>query len=465
MEQPSTVATVHSEAVPAGGKARSQLVVVEGPEVGRAALIGAAGVVVGTDPTYDLVLSDERVSRRHLEVHPDGGRFLVRDLGSTNGTLHEGTLVTEVRAPLGATFKVGKSFLRIQPEPQALELPPSQARRFGELCGESLALREVFAVLELAAQSDVTVLLEGETGTGKELAARALHEASARRRGPFVAVDCGALPDSLLESELFGHVRGAFTGASTTRAGAFARAHGGTLLLDELAGVPAAVQARLLRVIEERKVRPVGSDQERALDVRLIAASRLDLAARVTEGDFRPDLYYRLSVVRVVLPPLRARREDIGPIVRELLRLRGLGDERPRGPALARLAAHGWPGNVRELRNVVDRAIALAPGARSFEELRFQLPGAGAAGGGGAGAGAGAGDAGEPLPLRTDIPYAEAKQAVLTAFERRYLGDILERVDGNLTAASRESGLDRKHLRTLCRRHGLIATPDPDPEE
>jgi DNA-binding NtrC family response regulator len=455
-EEPSTVATVHSEAVPAGGRVRSQLVVVDGPDAGRAALIAAGGVTVGSDPACDLTLSDERASRRHLEVTPDGGRFLVRDLGSTNGTLHEGSLVTEVRAPLGATFKVGRSFLRIQPEPQPLEIAPSQARRFGDLVGESLALREVFAVLELAAQSDVTVLLEGETGTGKELAARALHDASSRRRGPFVAVDAGALPDSLLESELFGHVRGAFTGASTTRAGAFARAHGGTLFLDELGGVPAAVQARLLRVIEERKVRPVGSDQERAIDVRLVAASRLDLAARVTEGEMRPDLYYRLSVVRVALPPLRARREDVGPIVRELLRRRGLEDPRPAGPALARLTAHDWPGNARELRNVVDRAIALAPGARTFADLRFALPGSG---------GAAAGGDGDPLPVRTDVPYAEAKAAVLAAFERRYLGDVLERVGGNLTAASRESGLDRKHLRTLCRRHGLVATPGAEDED
>ena len=190
-------------------------------------------------------------------------------------------------------------------------MAPSQARRLGELVGESLAVREVFAVLELAAAGDVTVLLEGETGTGKELAARALHDLSPRRRGPFVAVDCGALPEGVLESELFGHVRGAFTGSAQARAGLFARAHGGTLFLDELDGVPLATQARLLRAIEERAVRPVGSDEARAVDVRLVAAAQSHLEQRVADGSFRADLFYRISVLTVALPPLRARREDI----------------------------------------------------------------------------------------------------------------------------------------------------------
>jgi DNA-binding NtrC family response regulator len=448
-----TVATVHSDALPGGAAPlRCQLVVIEGPDMGRGAVMDRDVVTVGTDAACDLVLTDERVSRRHLEVRPAGRHFVVRDLASKNGTLYEGSLVTEARVPVGATLKVGRTFLRVHAQPTAVDVAPSQSRRFGELVAESLAMREVFAVLELAAGTDATVLLEGETGTGKELAARAIHDASARRPGPFLAVDCGALPEGLIESELFGHVRGAFTGASSTRAGAFVRARGGTIFLDELAGVPLAVQARLLRVLEERKVRPLGSDDEREVDVRVVAASRRDLAGAVAEGNFRPDLYYRLSVVRVVLPALRARREDIPAIVREVLRRRGLDAGDVRGQNLDRLTGHGWPGNVRELRNVLDRALALSPGARSFADLRIAVePGGEAASATGPG-------------VRSDLPFAEAKALVLGAFEQRYLRDVLARCDGNISAAARAAGVDRKHLRALLKRHGLLdARRDGDP--
>jgi DNA-binding NtrC family response regulator len=444
----SRTTTVYSEALPPSeSRVRCQVVVIDGPDAGRAATFGAtdAELVIGTAEGCDLVLTDERVSARHLAIAATGGRFRVRDLDSKNGTLYEGSRLAAAVVPVGATVKLGRSFVRIQPQPRALDIEPSQSRRFGELVAESLAMREVFAVLELAAQSEVTMLLEGETGTGKELAARAIHEAGDRRKGPFVAVDCGALPENLLDSELFGHVRGAFTGAAHSRAGAFVRAHGGTIFLDELGSVPESVQARLLRVLEERKVKPVGADAERGVDVRVIAASRHDLETRIAEGVFRSDLYYRLSVVRVILPPLRARREDISMVVGEIMRRRGLEPGDVRGPNLDVLYARDWPGNVRELRNVVDRAIAMSPGATCFDDLRLaprtaagdetQQPGAG---------------------IRTDLPYAEAKQAVLHEFERRYLRDVLARCEGNISATARATGLDRKHLRTLLRRHGLI---------
>jgi DNA-binding NtrC family response regulator len=292
------------------------------------------------------------------------------------------------------------------------------------------------------------VLLQGETGTGKEVAARSIHEASARRKGPFVAVDCGALPEGLVESELFGHVRGAFTGAMSARSGAFVRASGGTLFLDELAGIPPNVQARLLRVLEERRVRPVGGDAEQPVDVRVVAASREDLSLAVAEGTFRPDLYYRLAVVTLPLPPLRQRREDLPLLVADLLRRRGFEPGPLRGPGLELLSGHDWPGNVRELRNVLERALVLSPGAHTFEELRLSLQPQGS---------------GPEVPLRTDLPFAEAKQALLDVFERHYLRDILSRAGGNLSEAARQSGLDRKHLRTLARKHGLLrADSDAD---
>ncbi|HEX5061864.1 MAG TPA: sigma 54-interacting transcriptional regulator [Kofleriaceae bacterium] len=442
-------ATVYSDILDGGtGRVRCQLIVIDGPDRGRACRLGEAEVTVGTDKGADLVLSDDRVSARHTTVRVDGSRFVVRDLGSTNGTWFEGSRVSEVTVPAGSTLLVGRSALRVEPEAQPLDVPPSQARRFGELVGESLAMREVFAVLERVAAADATVLVEGETGTGKELVARAVHDASPRRRGPFIAVDCGALPEGLLESELFGHVRGAFTGAAQPRAGMLVRADGGTLFLDELGRITPTVQARLLRVLEERVVRPLGGDSERAIDVRIIAASRDDLDAEVAAGRFRADLMYRLAVVRVALPALRTRREDIPLLVRELLRRRGFADEAPSGPGLDRLLAHSWPGNVRELRNVIDRALALAPGAQRFADLPIRVDGGPVAG--------------EGLAVRSDLPYAEAKAVVLHELERRYLADVLAREGGNLSAASRTSGIDRKHLRTLARKHGLVDDGEGD---
>jgi DNA-binding NtrC family response regulator len=420
---------------------RCQLVVIDGPDAGRAVALGEEPVRVGTREGCELRLSDPRVSGEHLEVQAEGSGFRVKDLGSRNGTLYEGSRMGEARVRAGATFKVGRSFLRIQAEGPPWEVAPSQARRFGELVGESLAMRELFAVLEHVAPTDTTVLLQGETGTGKEVVARAVHEASPRRKGPFVAVDCGALPEGLVESELFGHMRGAFTGALAARSGAFVRANGGTLFLDELAGIPPSVQARLLRVLEERRVRPVGGDAEQAVDVRVVAASRVDLSLAVAEGTFRPDLYYRLAVVTLPLPPLRQRREDLTLLVAELLRRRGFEPGAIRGPGLELLSGHDWPGNVRELRNVLERALVLSPRAHGFEELRLSLQPHGSA---------------PEVPLRTDLPFAEAKQAVVDAFERHYLRDVLARAGGNLSEAARQSGVDRKHLRALARRHGLL---------
>ncbi len=322
-------ATVYGDALDGGsGRIPCHLVVVDGcdRDRGRTWPIGDDELRIGSSPGCDVVLADERVSALHVSIRADDARFVVRDLSSTNGTWYEGSRVTVVAVTAGSTLRVGTTSLRIEPEAQPLDLPPSQARRFGELVGESLAMREVFAVLERVAASDAPLLVEGETGTGKELVARAVHDISDRRRGPFVAVDCGALPEGLLESELFGHVKGAFTGAAQARTGMIVRAHGGTLFLDELGRISPTVQARLLRVLEERIVRPLGGDNERTVDVRVIAASRDDLDAEVAAGRFRPDLLYRLAVVRVALPPLRLRREDLPPLVRELLRRRGFGD-------------------------------------------------------------------------------------------------------------------------------------------
>jgi DNA-binding NtrC family response regulator len=280
------------------------------------------------------------------------------------------------------------------------------------------------------------------------LVARALHDASSRRSKPFVTVDCGALPEGLLESELFGHVRGAFTGAVADRKGAFQRADGGTLFLDELGAVSPTVQSRLLRALEARTVKPVGADQERTVDVRVVAATPVDLATKVATGAFRSDLFYRLSVLALELPPLRARREDLAPVVRELLRRRGFEDALPSGPNLERLTVHAWPGNVRELRNVIDRAVALSPGARDFASLRISFepiaPGQ------------------DGLGVRVDLPFKDAKEAVVVAFEAKYLAEVHRRHDGNVSAGARFAGVDRKHWRELLRKHGVLTSSDAE---
>jgi len=451
----ATIASEHPEHPAAQGRlGRVQVVVIEGPDMGRAATLTDAAFVVGSDPSCELILRDPRVSRRHLELRAEDGRFLLSDLGSKNGTIFQGAAIGQATVDAGATLRLGNSYLRIQPAPYNLALPPSERRRLGELVGESLAMRELFAVLERAAQSDVTVLLEGETGTGKELSARAIHEQGERRSGPFVALDCGALPEGLVESELFGHVRGAFTGAMAARKGAFVRASGGTLFLDELDSLPLHLQPRLLRALESMRVRPVGGDDEVEVDVRVIAACQADLSLAVVGGEFRPDLYYRLSVLRIALPPLRHRREDLALTTRHLLARRGFVVDRDGGsppicgPNLERLIAYDWPGNVRELRNVLDRALALSPQVTDFAGLRIMLPGEGL------------GDVmsgdGAELIVRHDLPFAQAKQELVDAFEARYLGQLFVRAEGNISAAARTAGVDRKHLRTLLRKHGLL---------
>ena len=420
---------------------------------GQTVALGARPIVVGAHASCDLVLGDPQVSRRHAElaIAPDGG-IRVKDLGSTNGTWWQGTRVTELVVPSGATVKFGGTPVRIGAA-DAPSLPPSESDHFGAMAGNSLGMRELFAVLEMAAPTDATVLIEGESGTGKELAARAVHDASARRAGPFVVVDCSAISEQLVDSHLFGHVKGAFTGAERDRKGAFVEASGGTLFLDELGELPLSAQAKLLRVLEAQTVQPVGADRPVAVDTRVVAATHRQLLRMVEAKAFRFDLFYRLAVVHVALPPLRDRLEDLPHLVATFYARRGAKPGPIAGDNLDKLRRHAWPGNVRELRNVLERAWALSSPGTGFAGLRLWLdPGA-------------AQQASSGEVVDTSLPFKEAKERWTDQFERRYVSLIWERAAGNVTHAAEQAGLSRRHFRELLYKHALVERPSGESED
>ncbi len=433
-----------------------KVVVVGGVDEGREAPLHQL-LEVGSDPGCGLVLKDAAVSRRHLLISAAQGKVVVKDLDSRNGTLFGGARIKEAEVPVGAVLQIGHTSLALQSRWYVREVSPSSATRFFDLVGESVAMREVFAILERAAPAHVTVLIEGESGTGKELAARSIHQASPRAKGPYVVFDCGSVPHELAESELFGHKRGAFSGATADRAGAFMRAHGGTLCLDELGELPLELQPKLLRVLETGEVLPVGADTPRKVDVRVIASTNRDLHAEARRGTFRSDLFYRLEVVRVRMPPLRQRPEDIAALVGRLLEGKLPAGDEITGPNLAKLAGYGWPGNVRELRNALARAVTLgqAPGepATRFEKLVFNL---------GPASSAPSTIGGEFPGVSSPVAYKEAKAQLMMSFDQVYVSTLLDRHHGNVSKAAEAAGLSRKHLYELMRKIDLVTDDDSE---
>ena len=413
--------------------------VIDGVDRGRSA--EGDRLSLGTADGNDLVLTDKHVSRFHVELGAAGAHVRVRDLGSTNGTTVSGVRLERGEIPLGATLELGQSRLRVT-DAELASVETAAEPRFGPLLGRSAPMRRLMARLGKVAATETSVLLVGESGTGKELAAQAIHEGSARARAPFVVVDCGAIAPSLVASELFGHERGSFTGADRTSHGAFERARGGTLFIDELGELPLALQTTLLGVLERRRFRRVGGDRDLEADVRVIAATNRDLRAEVNAGTFRLDLYYRLAVVTLELPPLRERPDDLPLLLEHFLRELGASADLEdvfSAEALAELERHAFPGNVRELRNVVEATLALG-----------ETPSLGAARP--AAAPALPDDVTDAL---IDLPFRDAKRELVDAFERRYVTRWLERTQGNLAKAARDTGLDRSYLTDLVRKHGL----------
>ncbi len=427
----------------------ARLFVPTGPDKGRAASVGSRPVLVGADPSCQLVLADRSVSRKHAEVRREREFVIVRDLGSTNGTFYRDARVVEVSVPLGEEIAFGKTKVRIMPEEEAVEARPHIADRLGPLVGADLRMREIFTLIEDIGDSDVTVVVEGETGTGKELVAKAIHEYSTRKAGPWVVFDCANQPKDLIESALFGHVKGAFTGATAPRAGAFQRAHGGTIFLDELGEFGLELQPKLLRVLEAREIQKVGGDGYEPVDVRIVAATNRNLRQEVRSGRFREDLYYRLAVVKVQLPPLRDRTADVPLLVEHFLRLNGAPCTID-SASYGRLMTYEWPGNVRELKNVVDRAAALNRGKANVDLSRYV-------------------HLDDPAP-RSAVPsvaregdpslsFKEAKGRVISDFESRYIERLLRQHSNNISVAAREAGIDRKHFKDLMRKYGIEARP------
>jgi DNA-binding NtrC family response regulator len=423
---------------------------------GAGQTIEGAGTIlrVGSKDGNSLRLQNETVSRYHFEIEPTPLGFLLRDLGSTNGTFVDGYRVREIYLPKRATIKAGEVALSFEALGEEVPIALSHEDRFGDVLGRSPAMRELFGLLERVALKDLTILLEGESGTGKERLAEAIHLTSPRAHKRFVVFDCAAVPASLMESELLGHERGAFTGADARRIGRFEEAHGGTLFIDEIGELPLELQPKLLRVLEKREIRRVGGSQVTPIDVRIVAATNRDLVREVNRNTFREDLYYRLAVVRVRVPPLREREGDVPLLVEHFVREALDGDEAAAKEAISsitdenwqRLKSHPWPGNVRELRNFIERTMAITGGVDVDSAPASARPHGAPPSAMGPATLAGA-------AIDLARPFIEAREELLAHFEKGYLEAQLSRHGGNISRAARAAGLDRMHFKRLLARH------------
>jgi transcriptional regulator with GAF, ATPase, and Fis domain len=426
-----------------------KLVVVRGVERGKEFILGGDLIRIGKSDENDILLPEETVSRVHCEIVRDPKGYLLRDLGSTNGTFLDGAEIREAYIRAGSLIAVGMVQLKFTPFEERIEILPSDKDQLGELVGRSLRMREIYGLIERIAPTEATVLIDGETGTGKDLVARTIHDLSRRKAAPFVVVDCGAVAGNLIESELFGHEKGSFTGAHAMRQGAFELAQGGTVFLDELGELSLDLQPKLLRVLEQREIRRVGGNKTIKVDIRVLAATKRDLLKEVQAGKFREDLYFRLSVVPVRVPPLRERKEDLPLLVRSFMGKMQNADGSPLPvpdeTTLAQLSNHDWPGNVRELRNVIERGFYMAPRGSSEPVRLVAVPQPS--------------DAAAPASASVfdeNLSYRGNKEKFENDFERRYLTWLMDRSQGNISRAAREADMDRKYLHKLLKKHNIV---------
>jgi DNA-binding NtrC family response regulator len=442
---------------------------VAGQESGETMVFDGDVCRIGSHASNDLVLDDKTISRFHCRIAREGNAWRITDTGSRNGTRLDGVKVLAAELETEAVLVLGDSAIRVKPVSRGHISRIAVPAQFGAIVGQSAAMQRMFAVLERVAASEIDVLINGENGTGKELVATELVQRSARADGPVVVVDCGSISPNLVESELFGHVRGAFTGADREREGAFEAADGGTLFLDEIGELPLELQPKLLRALEAREVRRVGQTKMKRIDVRVIAATNRDLEREVNRGRFREDLYYRLAKVSIRVPSLRDRLEDIPLLVTTFLASMGGRDaSKLFSPAvIEEMLLHDWPGNVRELKNYIERSVVLddvpPPSRRSGTIRAYGAPKPGEPGGDIRNADARTELRSDP-PYRsatgseappTDVPFRVAKETAIAAFEKSYLGPLIERCNGNVSQAAREAKMDRMYLHQLAQKHGF----------
>jgi DNA-binding NtrC family response regulator len=419
-------------------------------------------IQIGALDDNDLVLEDATVSRNHCAISIRDDEYFIRDLDSTNGTFVNGVRIREAWLRPDMLIRLGTTEIRFLPYDERVRIVPTETDRFGDLWGSDRKMREIYAILEKIAPTNANVVIEGETGTGKEVVARTIHRFGTRALGPFMVFDCGAVPKDLIEAELFGHEKGSFTGAEKARPGIFELAHGGSVFLDELGELALDLQPKLLRVLEQREIRRIGSTKSLKVDVRVIAATNRNLEEEVRAGRFREDLFYRLNVVRLVLPPLRERRKDVELLAQHFLEHRRSGREHPMyfGPSvLDHLIQYDWPGNVRELQNAIERAVSFAAGPTiGLADLPPHIVSP------------------HPEVGQTDVSilrpelrpptgaFKDAKEHWLSGFEREYVTGLLRKNNGNISHAAREAEIDRKHFRKLMKKHGISAHEDDSNE-
>jgi two-component system response regulator HydG len=415
--------------------------VVAGPDTGKTLTVDpsasdGARVLLGQSPACTLRLDDRAVSRRHAAIDLDGGALHLRDLGSTNGTFVNGLHAFDVILNGGETVHLGSTVVRVEPGGD-VSVPVSAQTRFGAFMGSSDEIRRLYPLIERIAASDIPVVIEGETGTGKEVLAESLHEQGARASGPFVVFDCTTVAATLMEATLFGHERGAFTGALTATPGLFEQADGGTLFIDEIGDLDISLQAKLLRAIERAEVRRIGGKGWTRVDVRVIAATRRDLDREVQAGRFRDDLFFRLAVARIEIPPLRRRRKDIALLAGSFWQEMRGAPAALTGDLLKRLEDYDWPGNVRELRNAVAQRIALGDLASPSRGAGTAVPAS-------------------PDPLADiiakDLPFPIARERAMEVFEERYVQHVLAQNGGNVTRAAHAAGIGRRYFQRIRER-------------
>jgi transcriptional regulator with GAF, ATPase, and Fis domain len=441
-------------------------------------------ITLGAMEENDVVLRDDTVSRYHCKIVQEDTGYVLVDLRSTNGTFINKVRIREAYLKPGCTISVGQQQLRFNARDEQVAIVPSAADRCGDIIGGNSRMREIYAIIEKISPTNTTVVIEGETGTGKEVVAQSIHQMSARARGPLIIFDCGAVPPNLIESELFGHEKGSFTGAVMTRQGLFELADGGSLFLDELGELPIDLQPKLLRALEQREVRRVGSSKPIKVDVRIVAATNRNLELEVREGRFRQDLFYRLSVVRLLLPALRERPDDIPLLVAHFLNSQKYNrgtDGQTRVKAVSPGALHAlmnydWPGNVRELVNVVERAVSFSDSEiiqpedlpDHIREARARVPRPTPRVGYDVVHAGGGQHLRTPLPsvdpprppsdlLGGDVTFKDAKERWVSSFERDYIISLLKRHGGNISHAAREADIDRKYFRKLMKKYEIEA--------